>query len=58
MSNQLLTRQEAADRVALSLRSFERWIQPHLKLVRVGAAVRVPETEIVKWIEREMRRAA
>ena len=52
MSNQLLTRRDAAKRVALSLRSFERYVQPNLKLVRIGAAVRVPEDEITKWIEK------
>ena len=32
----LVTRAEAARRMALSLRSFERHVQPHIKLVRAG----------------------
>jgi excisionase family DNA binding protein len=58
MSNQLLlTRREAAERLALSLRSFERYIQPGIGIVKVGRAIRIPEAELAKWITSETGKA-
>jgi excisionase family DNA binding protein len=52
----LLRREEAARRLSMSLDSFERHVQPHLRLVRVGSLVRVPVWELERWVERQAAR--
>lgn len=47
-----LTREEAAAAIGLSLRSFERHVQPELRMVRLGSARLVPVGELNKWVER------
>jgi hypothetical protein len=46
----LLTRKEAAAAMAMSVDSFERHVQPQLRLVRRGALVLVPTAELERWI--------
>jgi hypothetical protein len=46
-----LTRAEAAASIGMSLDSFERYVQPHLKLVRRGKLRLVPVRELERWIE-------
>jgi hypothetical protein len=41
-----LTRKEAAASIAMSLDSFERHVQPTLRLLRLGRMVLVPVTEL------------
>jgi len=48
----LVSRREAAERLGMSLRSFERFVQPEIKLVRQGRMVLVPARELEKWAER------
>jgi hypothetical protein len=45
-----LSRQEAADSLGMSVDSFERYVQPHVKLVRRGSMRIVPVTELERWI--------
>lgn len=47
----LVSRSEAAQRLSMSLRSFERYAQPHLRLVRQGALVLVPVRELERWAQ-------
>jgi excisionase family DNA binding protein len=46
-----LSREEAAASVGVSLDSFERWIQPSIRLVRVGRMRLVPISELERWLE-------
>jgi hypothetical protein len=46
----LLKRREAAAALGMSLASFERYVQPHLRLVRhCGSYVYVPVSELDRW---------
>ncbi len=47
----LMRRSEAAESLAMSL---ERHVQPYLKVVRRGHMVRVPVSEVRRWVRREM----
>ena len=47
-----LTRAEAAGSLGMSLNSFERHVQPELKLVRRGKLRLVPVRELERWVER------
>ena len=47
-----LTREEAAAAIGMSLDSFERHVQPTLKLVRLGKMRLVPVGELAGWLER------
>ena len=46
-----LTRSEAADALGMSLNSFERHVQPDLRLVRRGKLRVVPVAELVRWLD-------
>jgi len=46
-----LTREEAALSLAMSLDSFERHVQPTIRLVRLGRMRLVPITELERWLE-------
>ncbi|MDQ6750660.1 MAG: hypothetical protein M3Z33_07915 [Actinomycetota bacterium] len=46
-----LTRAEAAASLGLSLDSFERWVQPHVRLVRRGKLRLVPVRELERWAD-------
>jgi hypothetical protein len=52
-----LTRQEAAAALGMSLDSFERHVQPTLRLVRLGRIRLVPVREIERWLEENAGRA-
>jgi hypothetical protein len=45
----LLTRREAAAALGRSLNTFERYVQPHLRLVRLGRMRLVPLGELRRW---------
>jgi len=47
-----LNRRQAADALGLSLRSFERHVQPELRLIRRGSLRLVPLAELERWAER------
>jgi hypothetical protein len=46
-----LTREEAAAAVGMSLDSFERYVQPDLRLLRLGRLRLVPVSELERWAE-------
>jgi hypothetical protein len=48
-----LTRSEAAAAIGISLDSFERYVQPELRLVRRGRLRLVPIRELERWLDRE-----
>ena len=45
-----LTRAEAAHALGMSIDSFERYVQPELRLVRRGKLRVVPVAEIERWL--------
>jgi hypothetical protein len=51
-----LTRREAAEALGLSLDSFERHVQPDLRLVRRGRLRLVGVRELEAWIDRNAAR--
>jgi excisionase family DNA binding protein len=46
-----LTRQEAAQSMGISLSTFQRHIQPDLRLVRRGRRVLIPDSELARWVK-------
>jgi excisionase family DNA binding protein len=46
-----LTREEAAEALGMSLDSFERHVQPTIRLVRLGRMRLVPIREIDRWLD-------
>ena len=46
-----LTRAEAAASLGMSLDSFERYVQPHVRLIRVGSLRLVPVGEVERWVD-------
>jgi hypothetical protein len=53
-----LTREEAAAALGMSLDSFERHVQPTLRLVRRGRMRLVPIDELRRWLSENAERAA
>lgn len=50
-------RQEAAEVLGMSLDSFERYVQPELRMVRRGSLRLVPRFELERWLEEHAERA-
>lgn len=48
----LLTRQQAAAALAMSLRHFERHVQPHLPVVRSGQLRLYRPSDLDRWADR------
>lgn len=44
-----LTREEAADSLGMSVDSFERYVQPQIRLIRLGRMVHVAVAELEAW---------
>lgn len=51
-----LTREEAAISLSLSLDSFERHVQPTVRMVRLGRMRLVPIRELDRWLEENASR--
>jgi len=47
-----LTREEAAAALGVSLRHFERHVQPHVRVIRSGSSRLVPVAELTRWADR------
>ena len=47
----LLDREEAATALAMSVDHFERFVQPHVRMVRSGRKRLVAVAELQRWIE-------
>jgi excisionase family DNA binding protein len=46
-----MTRAEAAGALGVSINSFERHVQPELRIVRRGKLRLIPVSEIERWLE-------
>ena len=46
-----LTKAEAAEALGMSINSFERHVQPELRLVRRGKLRVIPISEIERWLD-------
>ena len=51
-----LTREEAAASLGMSLDSFERHVQPSLRMCRLGRMRLVPVTELERWLDENAQR--
>lgn len=51
----LLTRKEAADSMGMSLRTFERRVQPDVRMVAVGQLRLVSPAELERWAKEHSR---
>ncbi|HEU0023734.1 MAG TPA: hypothetical protein VFQ12_03845 [Thermoleophilaceae bacterium] len=51
-----VTREDAARALGMSLDSFERFVQPEIKLIRKGRLRLVPVEELRKWAEANAER--
>jgi hypothetical protein len=51
-----LTRTEAARALGISLRHFQRHVQPHLACIYSGQLRLYPVTEIERWVRQESSR--
>jgi hypothetical protein len=51
-----LSRAEAAASLGMSLDSFERYVQPELRLIRRGSLRVVPVRELERWLEANAER--
>lgn len=50
----LLTRQEAAEALGMSLSHFQRHVQPYLRCVHSGQLRLFPPVELERWTQEEM----
>ena len=46
-------REEAAEALGISLDSFERYVQPHIRMVRHGKLRIVPIRELERWLDEQ-----
>ena len=46
-----LTRREAAEALGISVDSFERYVQPAVKVVRWGQPAALPISDLERWLE-------
>jgi hypothetical protein len=51
-----LTREEAAAALGMSIDSFERHVQPTLRMVRLGRMRLVPVAELERWVTEHAER--
>lgn len=52
----LLTKQEAAESLGMSIDTFQRRVQPHIKVVPCGQLIQVPPAELERWVRANARR--
>jgi excisionase family DNA binding protein len=45
-----LTRTEAARSIGMGLTTFENYVQPDLRVIRVGRKVLIPAEELRRWV--------
>jgi predicted DNA-binding transcriptional regulator AlpA len=48
----LVTKPEAAEILGMSIASFERYVQPHIRAVRKGRLLRFPVSDLERWDRR------
>jgi predicted protein tyrosine phosphatase len=47
----LVSRDDAAKMLAMSLRHFENFVQPNIRVVRVGQRRLIPVAELERWAD-------
>lgn len=52
----LLTRAEAAERLSMSINSFDRYVLHEIRTVRCGRMVLVPASELETWSQEKATR--
>jgi hypothetical protein len=50
----LLTRHEAAELLGMSLRHFERYVQPHIPCAYVGQLRQYRPRDLERWVDRKV----
>jgi hypothetical protein len=50
-----LTRREAADSIGVSIDTFERKVQPLVKVITCGQLVLIPKVEVERWVRDHAR---
>jgi excisionase family DNA binding protein len=50
------SRAEAAAAIGVSVDTFERYVQPELRLIRLGRLRLVPVVELSRWLEQNAAR--
>jgi hypothetical protein len=53
-----LTRKEAASSLGISIKHFERKVQPELKVILSGQLVLIPVAELERWVQRNAHHLA
>lgn len=51
-----LNRDDAGAALGMSLDSFERYVQPHLRMIRCGRLLLVPVSELERWADHAAKR--
>lgn len=51
-----LTREEAAASLGMSVDSFERYVQPSIRMLRCGRMRLIPLAEVVRWADEHAER--
>jgi excisionase family DNA binding protein len=51
-----LSREEAAAALGMSLDSFERWVQPSIRMCRLGRMRLIAVAELERWIDENAER--
>ena len=52
-----LTREEAAASLAMSVDSFERYVQPDIRMIRCGRMRLIPVAEVARWADEHAERS-
>lgn len=47
----LVSREDAATMLGMSLSHFQRFVQPHVRVVRLGQRKLYPVVELARWAE-------
>ena len=54
LARRLMSREQAADYIGVSLTSLKEHVQPHLRHVEVGRRILFPVEEINRWVDDQM----
>jgi excisionase family DNA binding protein len=54
----LVSREDAAQMLGMSLRHFQRFVQPHVRIVRVGQRRLIPVAELERWAEEKAQKTS
>jgi hypothetical protein len=54
----LVSREDAAHMLGMSLRHFQRFVQPHVRIVRVGQRRLIPVAELERWADEKAQKTS